>query len=107
MSEVTGRQFDFIVTSKGELVLPVVTDTILNSIRGISQFKLVQKKNKMLNLYLIKKEGFEGDIKSEAMQQLLKIDAHAKAKIILTNRIERNEGGKLSAVVSEAVQDVV
>lgn len=105
MDHVTGRQFDFIMKSDSRLIPPAVTDTMLNSIRGISQFKLMQEKNRRLNLYLVKKEGFEGDIKSEAMQQLLKLDANVKARVIITRQIKRNEGGKLSSVVSKAAQN--
>lgn len=101
MSEVIGRQFDFIVASDGRLIPPVVTDTVLNSIKGILQFKLEQGKDKKLKLYLIKKDGFEGHIQAEALQKLSKLDPNAKVKIILTNMIKRNEGGKLSSVISK------
>lgn len=101
MSEITGRQFDFIVTSKGRLIPPIVTDTVLNSIPGVSQFKLEQEKDRSLTLYLVKKVSLECDIRAEALQKLSNLDPHAKVKIILTNMIGRSEGGKLSSVISK------
>ncbi|MDP2907268.1 MAG: hypothetical protein Q8O03_04985 [Nanoarchaeota archaeon] len=101
MSKVTGRLFDFIVASDGRLIPPVVTDTLLNSIKGVSQFKLEQGRDKKLTLYIVKRECFEGDIKTDAMRQLAKLDAHVKAKVIITKRIEKGKGGKLNPVVSK------
>lgn len=101
MEEIAGREADFIITSDNKLIPPVVTDTTLGSIKGVLQFKLIQDEDKSLALYLVKKEGSDNDIKFEAVQKLLKIDPHAKVKIVFTKHIERNDGGKFRSIISK------
>lgn len=105
MEKIKGRRSNFIMRMDGTLVPMAVTITTLGNISGILQFRLVQSRNKRLTLYLVKKEGFEGDVKTDAMQQLLKLDSDAKVRIIFVNNIKRDEGGKLNPVVSRCIKN--
>lgn len=106
LESVAGRSSDFIITSDNRIIPTVITYHTLDKIRGVSQFKLEQDKDKKLTLYIVKKDNPTNDVNADAMQQLCKLDPNAKAKIIFTKKIKRNQGGKLSSVVSRCSQKI-
>jgi len=102
IKEIEGRYDDFIRLKSNKFVSPPFFWSIMKSIRGVSEFQIVQEKEDEFVVYVVKIDG-HGDavIVEEINRQFKKVlgdNVHINAKFVEV--IERERSGKLRSVIS-------
>jgi phenylacetate-CoA ligase len=104
MKIVEGRTDDFLVSTKGRMISPTVFFPYpFESMRGITQFRVIQEATDRLTIQLVTEEGFpKGDQVLEnardKIQQLFGERMHVDFQML--EKIERDSSGKLRKIVS-------
>ena len=101
MKHIEGRADDLVTAPNGKILVPENFAQMMRAIPGIGQYKVIQQKKNEIIVQIVKGAGFSQNtirMVREEIKRILGSDVHVKAFIV--SEIERDNSGKLRAVVS-------
>ena len=102
MKNLRGRNNDYIVVDGNKLISPVYLDVILGEIKGIIQYRLIQKSLGVFDIYMVKSSGYDKEgICMSVFKKINKITKVNKMNYHFVKQIEREKGGKLRTIISK------
>jgi len=102
MKNIEGRADDMVTAPSGKIFVPENFAQMMRIVPGIGQYKVIQQKKNEITVQIVKGTGFSQNtvrMVRQEMKRILGSDVHVKPFIV--SEIERDNSGKLRAVVSK------
>jgi len=107
LKRVEGRTDSFLVLPSGRIISPRNIVPLIEKFRQIAEFRLVQEDKDKMVLYIVDNSSAPGDLIARLKKELYNlIDKEVDLKIERVTRLEKNERGKMQAVVSKVKLDL-
>jgi len=99
---VQGRSDDFITSSSGKIISPILLEVNLKKIDGIRQYKLMQEKINSFNVQIVKGQDFKEGRIEEFKSVLRKIlGKEIEIDVNIVDEIPREKSGKIRPIMSK------
>lgn len=101
MSVVEGRIDDMIRTPSRKVISPNSITNAMEAVKGISQFRIIQEREDLLIVQVVKGRDFSSDAFAEAEKILTELLGHdTKVQCKIVDEIPRDHSGKIRTVIS-------
>jgi len=101
MGSVEGRANDFITTPRGKLVSPCLLVSVLKTITGITQYRIVQESKELLTVKIVKAKDFSNHTIQQVRAKLEKIlGVEMCINIQLVGEITEEPPGRIRSIIS-------
>lgn len=107
IESIRGRANDFIVLPDGQIVASCFLVIIMQAIRDIGQYRIVQEDKRQILVQLTKGREFDPRTPERIKEEIRKVTKNRlQVKTELIDEIPRDQSGKIRTVVSKVVPDL-